>query len=167
MEFVYLPEDKEEVYIPVEETLALTKEECMEMGICYDCSYTFHSVLDDGGLCRFCDEDKWMRKKLGIPDDACWWEEHYLHSSNGGNTVILCGISALCLCRGAIAVDEMEVMSASWEKSIWPGGSCSQEIRDEKARLEREAMAKIQRRLMSSEFKESLRNVRVEGIETE
>jgi hypothetical protein len=157
MDFAYLPEENDDVYVPVEDVPPLTREECMEMGICYSCSDTFRSALDEGGLCSYCDEDKWMRKHLGIPDDACWWEERYFPSPEGMKSVVICGISPGCLCRGMIVTDDMDFLGPSWEKDSWPGGTCSQTIRDEKDRCAREQINKLQEYLMSPEFKESVR----------
>jgi len=118
----------EETYlIEVQELPELTKEDCMERGICYACAPTFEIPLVHG-LCSYCDEDKYMRNKLRIPDDACWWENRY-HG-------LVCGTDSMCPCRSYF---EMELFKKrEWELSSWPGGTCSQAVRDQKADMQRQ-----------------------------
>lgn len=119
----------EETYlIEVQELPEVTKEDCMERGICYACAPTFEIPLVHG-LCSYCDEDKYMRNKLRIPDDACWWENRY-HG-------LVCGTDSMCPCRSYF---EMELFKKrEWELSSWPGGTCSQALRDQpKADMQRQ-----------------------------
>ena len=118
----------EETYlIEVQELPEVTKEDCMERGICYACAPTFEIPLVHG-LCSYCDEDKYMRNKLRIPDDACWWENRY-HG-------LVCGTDSMCPCRSYF---EMELFKKrEWELSSWPGGTCSQAVRDQKADMQRQ-----------------------------
>jgi hypothetical protein len=102
----------------------VSRDECLEMGICYKCSPTFESILEDG-MCRFCDDDKWERKTHSIPDDACWWEKK--------NGKLYCGTDSMCPCRSYF---EMELFKKKeWEKDLWPGGTCSRAYRDIRTKL--------------------------------
>ena len=117
--------EEDNFVIEVENTPPPTKEDCMEKGVCFNCSPLFEIPLVDG-LCALCDEDKHLRKKLNVPDDACWWEER--------NGQLICGTSSMCPCRSYFEMELFKKME--WNLIYWPGGTCSQKIRDtyEKAR---------------------------------
>jgi hypothetical protein len=124
--------------IKLDFSIPYTEEECMEMGICHQCSHFFTSVLEFG-LCSYCDEVEWERKVRGIPDEVCSWEEvdgkiHY-STLNG------------CLCGSHM---EVENLWTTWENTSWPGGFCSLQHRNAYKKKIRDEIAEINRSIRES-----------------
>ena len=137
-----MTESEESWSISIEQTVP-TREECMEMGICYQCSGLFEIVLVDG-LCNYCDEEEYERRRLAIPDDACWWEYQ--------GEKLVCGTDSMCPCRSYF---EMELFKTrEWYLDEWSGGTCSRATREFKKRSERERYAKIMKEISDARQQE-------------